>query len=152
MPQGEDRLARARTVLEMEARAIKGLVPTLGEPFERALDLLLACQGHVVVTGIGKAGIIATKISATLASTGTPSFYLHPADGIHGDLGRVRKEDVVLLLSNSGESNEVMNLIGGNPDRRKHKAEADRLKAMLLEWMENVDDPNLESVRIRPVI
>ena len=111
MPQGEDRLARARTVLEMEARAIKGLVPTLGEPFERALDLLLACQGHVVVTGIGKAGIIATKISATLASTGTPSFYLHPADGIHGDLGRVRKEDVVLLLSNSGESNEVMNLI-----------------------------------------
>ncbi|MEE2711726.1 MAG: SIS domain-containing protein, partial [Planctomycetota bacterium] len=111
MPQGEDRLARARTVLEMEARAIKGLVPTLGEPFERALDLLLACQGHVVVTGIGKAGIIATKISATLASTGTPSFYLHPADGIHGDLGRVRKEDVVMLLSNSGESNEVMNLI-----------------------------------------
>ncbi len=111
MPQGENRLARARTVLEMEARAIGDLLPTLGESFERALDLLLACPGHVVVTGIGKAGIIATKISATLASTGTPSFYLHPADGIHGDLGRVRKEDVVLLLSNSGESNEVVTLI-----------------------------------------
>ena len=111
MPQGENRLARARMVLEMEARAIGDLVPTLGESFERALDLLLACPGHVVVTGIGKAGIIAAKISATLASTGTPSFYLHPADGIHGDLGRVRKEDVVLLLSNSGESNEVVALI-----------------------------------------
>lgn len=111
MPQGENRLARARTVLEMEARAIADLAPTLGEAFERTLDLVLACSGRVVVTGIGKAGIIASKISATLASTGTPSFYLHPADGIHGDLGRVRKEDVVILLSNSGESTEVVQLL-----------------------------------------
>ena len=105
------RLARARTVLEMEARAIAALGPTLGPAFEEALDLILACNGHVVLTGIGKAGIIATKISATLASTGTPSFYLHPADGFHGDLGRVRAEDVVILLSNSGESSEVTQLL-----------------------------------------
>ena len=110
-PEPRSRLERARTVLRMEARAIADLVPTLGPDFERTLDLVLACGGRVVVTGIGKAGIIATKISATLASTGTPSFYLHPADACHGDLGRVRKEDVVLLLSNSGESNEVIQLI-----------------------------------------
>jgi len=107
----QPRLARARTVLEMEARAIQDLAPTLGAAFEDALDVILACTGHVVLTGIGKAGIIATKISATLASTGTPSFYVHPAEGFHGDLGRVRAEDVVILLSNSGESSEVTQLL-----------------------------------------
>jgi arabinose-5-phosphate isomerase len=95
----------------MEAKAIAALVPTLGRPFEQALDLIHACAGRVIVSGIGKAGIIGSKISATFASTGTPSFFLHPAEAIHGDLGRVRKEDIILLISNSGSSEEVIRLI-----------------------------------------
>lgn len=106
-----ERLARARQVLEMEARAIAALVPTLGQEFERSLDLILGHQGRVVVSGIGKSGLIGVKISATLASTGTPSFFLHPAEAIHGDLGRVVKEDVAILISNSGETGEVLRLI-----------------------------------------
>ncbi len=111
MPRSEIRLLRARTVLEMEARAISDLVPTLGSSFEAAIDLLLRCEGRVVVSGIGKAGIIGSKISATLASTGTPSFFLHPAEGIHGDLGRLCSSDVAVLLSNSGESMEVLQVV-----------------------------------------
>jgi len=105
------RLAFAREVLEIEARAIADLVPLLGESFDKAVDLVLRCKGRVVVSGIGKAGLIGNKLSATLASTGTPSYALHPAEAIHGDLGRVLAEDVVILLSNSGESKEIIQLI-----------------------------------------
>ena len=95
----------------MEADAILNLIPRVDEHFDAAVNLILACPGRVVLTGMGKSGIIAHKISATLASTGTPSFYLHPAEGIHGDLGMVTADDVVIALSNSGETGEVLNIL-----------------------------------------
>ncbi|MFQ5956830.1 MAG: SIS domain-containing protein [Candidatus Brocadiales bacterium] len=98
----------ARRVLELEARAVGDLVKGLDENFQRAVDIVFNCRGRVVVTGIGKAGIIGQKVSATLASTGTPSYWLHPAEARHGDLGRVVKEDVVLTFSNSGQTEVVL--------------------------------------------
>ncbi len=98
----------ARKVLELEARAVGSLVNRLDENFQRAIDLVFNCSGRVVVTGIGKAGIVGQKVSATLASTGTPSYWLHPAEARHGDLGRVVKEDVVLAFSNSGQTEVVL--------------------------------------------
>ena len=95
----------------MEAEAIRRLIPRLGSSFERAVDLLLRCKGRVVVTGMGKAGIIAQKLSATLASTGTPSLWMHPVEAVHGDLGRVTKEDVLIALSNSGKTPELTQLL-----------------------------------------
>src|SRR5512134_3535122 len=101
----------ARKVLEIESQAIRELIPRLDASFDRAVDLLFACTGRVVVTGMGKSGIIAQKISATLSSTGTPSLYLHPADAIHGDLGQVVKGDVVLAISHGGATDEILALI-----------------------------------------
>ncbi|MBP3264848.1 MAG: KpsF/GutQ family sugar-phosphate isomerase, partial [Acidaminococcaceae bacterium] len=98
-------------VLQMEAEAILDLIPRIDDRFDAAVEMILACQGRVVMTGMGKSGIIAHKISATLASTGTPSFYLHPAEGIHGDLGMVTADDVVIAMSNSGETGEVLNIL-----------------------------------------
>jgi arabinose-5-phosphate isomerase len=104
-------LALARTVLQTEARAILELVDRLDERFERAVRLLLECRGRVIVTGMGKSGIICRKISATLSSTGTPSFFLHPAEAIHGDLGVIQPDDVVVALSHSGETDELLRLL-----------------------------------------
>ena len=101
----------ARKVLEIEAEAIRALIPRLDETFDRAVLVLLATSGRVVVTGMGKSGIIAQKISATLASIGTPSLYLHPADAIHGDLGRIVKGDALLAVSNSGDTGEILALV-----------------------------------------
>jgi arabinose-5-phosphate isomerase len=101
----------ARTVLESEARAIQGVSKHLDARFTAALELLLACPGQVVVTGMGKPGFIAQKISATLASTGVRSIYLHPAEAVHGDLGRVARGDVVLALSNSGATEELVRIL-----------------------------------------
>lgn len=101
----------ARRILRIEAEAIRKLIPRLGPPFEEAVQLLYECKGRVIVSGMGKTGFIAGKISATLASTGTPSLYLHPAEAFHGDLGRVTDEDCVLLLSHSGETEEVVKLL-----------------------------------------
>ena len=98
---------RAKAVLQIEAEAIRRLIPRLGDAFDRTVALLLGCKGRVVVTGMGKAGIIGQKISSTLASTGTPSLWIHPAEAIHGDLGRVTKDDVLVALSNSGETPEL---------------------------------------------
>ena len=105
------RLARAAEVLRLESETIGRLVGQLDERFLAAVDLLLACEGLVVVTGMGKAGLIGAKLSATLASTGTPSIALHPAEALHGDLGRIRSADVLLALSNSGETGEVCALV-----------------------------------------
>jgi arabinose-5-phosphate isomerase len=104
-------LETARRVLEIEAKALSELVERLGEGFERAAEILLDCRGRVVVTGMGKSGIVGQKISATLSSTGTPSFFLHPAEALHGDLGRLVRNDVVLALSYSGESEELLRLL-----------------------------------------
>ena len=101
----------AQKVLQMEAEAILDLIPRIDNHFDAAVEMILACQGRVAMTGMGKSGIIAHKISATLASTGTPSFYLHPAEGIHGDLGMVTSDDVVIAMSNSGETGEVLNIL-----------------------------------------
>jgi arabinose-5-phosphate isomerase len=101
----------ARKVLEVESEAIRELIPRLDESFDRAVALLFACGGRVVVTGMGKSGIIAQKISATLASIGTPSLYLHPADATHGDLGRIVKGDALVAISNSGDTGELLALV-----------------------------------------
>jgi len=101
----------AQKVLQMEAEAILDLIPRVDSHFDAAVEMILQCRGRVVMTGMGKSGIIAHKISATLASTGTPSFYLHPAEGIHGDLGMVTGDDVIIAMSNSGETGEVLNIL-----------------------------------------
>jgi arabinose-5-phosphate isomerase len=110
-PQVSESTDVARRVLETEAQAILGLVPQLDQGFDRAIDLLNACAGRVIVTGMGKSGIIARKLSATLSSTGTPAFFLHPAEAIHGDLGAIRSDDVVIALSYSGETGELVRLL-----------------------------------------
>ncbi|OSM01626.1 putative KpsF/GutQ family protein [Magnetofaba australis IT-1] len=104
-------LEQAREVLILEAEAIRAVADRLDARFEEAVRVLLACQGRVVATGMGKSGLIAQKVAATLASTGTPSLFLHPGDGSHGDLGMVTQQDVVLAFSNSGETEEVLALL-----------------------------------------
>jgi arabinose-5-phosphate isomerase len=101
----------ARRVLEIESRAVADLVARLDESFDRAVELLCACRGRVVLTGLGKSGLVCQKIAATLSSTGTPALFLHPAEALHGDLGMVVSGDVVLFLSNSGETEEVVRLL-----------------------------------------
>lgn len=101
----------ARRVIETEAAAIRALADRLDERFDAAVRLLDACAGRVIVTGMGKSGIISRKIAATLASTGTPAFFLHPAEAVHGDLGVVQDDDVVVALSHSGETSEILRLI-----------------------------------------
>jgi len=101
----------AERVLRIEAEAILGLIPKLDERFEHAVELLRGCAGRVIVTGMGKSGLIGRKIAATLASTGTPAHFLHPAEGVHGDLGMVARGDVVLALSNSGETDEALAIL-----------------------------------------
>ena len=104
-------LQLARKVLQTEAAAILALVDRLDESFERAVRLLLDCRGRVIVTGMGKSGIICRKIAATLSSIGTPAFFLHPAEAIHGDLGVLQSEDVIMALSYSGETEELLRLL-----------------------------------------
>ena len=101
----------ARRVLEIEAKAVLDLTQRIDDGFDRALELLASCTGRVVVTGMGKSGIIAQKIAATLSSTGTPAFFMHPAEAIHGDLGMIVAGDVVLAVSNSGETDELVRLL-----------------------------------------
>lgn len=111
LPDAEETLAYARSVLEAEARAILSVTERLGTSFLQALALLRECSGQVVVTGMGKAGQIGQKLSSTLASTGIRSVFLHPAEAVHGDLGRVARGDVILALSNSGATEELVRLL-----------------------------------------
>lgn len=104
-------LTLARKVLLTEAREIEALASNLDTNFEAAVSLILHCKGRVVVSGIGKSGHIGGKIAATLASTGTPAFFMHPAEASHGDLGMITSDDVVIALSNSGESDEILNIL-----------------------------------------
>ncbi|RPH99089.1 MAG: SIS domain-containing protein, partial [Zetaproteobacteria bacterium] len=106
-----DPLERAARVLAVEAEGILGLRTKLDGNFARAVEILRTTQGKVVVTGMGKSGLIGRKIAATLASTGTPAFFLHPAEGIHGDVGMVHRSDAAIVLSNSGETEEVLRLL-----------------------------------------
>jgi len=122
-------LAEARRVIEAEAQAVAALAERLDASFQKAVELILASKGRVVVTGMGKSGLIGQKIASTMASTGTPAFFLHPAEGIHGDLGMIMTGDVVIAISNSGETEELLRILpvikrlgahlvamSGNPD------------------------------------
>jgi arabinose-5-phosphate isomerase len=104
-------LETARRVLRIEAQAINDLLDRLDESFVRAVDLLVSCKGRVVVTGMGKSGLVGRKISATLSSTGTHSFFLHPADALHGDLGMLASGDALLAITYGGETQEILNLL-----------------------------------------
>lgn len=106
-----DVLELARRTIRTEMQALGELADSLGDAFVRAVSLLLAARGKCIVTGMGKSGLVARKIAATLASTGTPSFFLHPGEAFHGDLGMISKEDVVLALSYSGETDEVLKIV-----------------------------------------
>lgn len=106
-----DIVTRARGILLHEADEIRQLADRIGNAFEAAVNMILHCRGRVVVTGMGKSGHIGGKIAATLASTGTPAFFMHPAEASHGDLGMITAEDVVIALSNSGESDEIINIL-----------------------------------------
>lgn len=107
----QDILTLARETLHKEAEALMHMATELDEQFIGAVDRILACSGKVILTGMGKSGLIGRKIAATLASTGTPSFYLHPGEAFHGDLGMISSEDVVLALSHSGETDEVLKIV-----------------------------------------
>lgn len=104
-------IEEARKVIRIEADALMALADSINGEFERAVRLILATKGRVVVTGMGKSGLIGQKIASTMASTGTPAFFLHPAEGIHGDLGMIMKGDVVIAISNSGETEEVVRIL-----------------------------------------
>ncbi|HEX9024790.1 MAG TPA: KpsF/GutQ family sugar-phosphate isomerase [Geobacteraceae bacterium] len=104
-------LDEAKKVIRIEAEALLALADAINGEFERAVEMILASHGRVVVTGMGKSGLIGQKIASTMASTGTPAFFLHPAEGIHGDLGMIMKGDVVIALSNSGETEEVLRIL-----------------------------------------
>ena len=120
-------LALARKVLRTEADAILGLIDRLDERFARAVVMLRDCKGRVIVTGMGKSGIICRKIAATLSSTGTPAFFLHPAEAIHGDLGMVHRDDVVIALSHSGETGRGAAPARNHPPARGAPHRGDRL-------------------------
>lgn len=107
----EEMLAHAQDVLRLEAEAVLELIPRVDDNFAQAIQMILDCEGRTVITGMGKSGLIGAKMAATMASTGTPSFFLHPAEAIHGDLGMVTCHDVVIALSNSGETGEVLNIL-----------------------------------------
>jgi arabinose-5-phosphate isomerase len=98
----------AKNVLKIEAEAVAALADKLDAGFEKAVEIIYSCKGRVVVTGMGKSGLIGKKIAATLASTGTPAFFMHPAEASHGDLGMVTSDDVILGISNSGETEEIV--------------------------------------------
>lgn len=104
-------IGMAKKVLQTEAQGIARMTQKIGRSFERAVRLMYECEGRVIITGMGKPGFIGRKIAATLASTGTPSMFLHPAEAIHGDLGMVMKQDVIIAISNSGETEEIVRLL-----------------------------------------
>jgi arabinose-5-phosphate isomerase len=108
----------AKKVFEIEAREIANLSNILTVDFEKAVEAILGCRGKLIISGMGKSGIIGKKIAATMASTGTPSFFLHPGEAYHGDLGMIERDDIVLLISNSGETDEVLKVV---PFLKAHK-------------------------------
>lgn len=111
-PTGQDiLLAKARGIVDIEIQALEDLKSQLDEQFVKAVEMIEACPGRVIITGMGKSGLIGKKIAATLSSTGTPSYFLHPAEGSHGDLGTLMKQDIVIAISNSGESPEILNIL-----------------------------------------
>lgn len=111
MPSSQSLIASAKRTITLEQEAISSLLARIDDSFVKACELILACKGRVVVVGMGKSGHIGRKIAATLASTGTPAFFVHPAEASHGDMGMITKDDIVLALSNSGTTNEIVTLL-----------------------------------------
>ena len=111
MKNREHSIRRGREVIRIEAKAVADLEERIDGDFARAVDLLAECRGRVIVTGVGKSGIIARKLVATFNSTGTPAMFLHPSDAVHGDLGMVRQDDAVVCISKSGDTQELQNLV-----------------------------------------
>jgi len=111
MEKASELLAAGRKVLQIEADAVAALGERLDERFVQAVEMILACKGRIVVTGMGKSGLICQKVAATMASTGTPAIFLHPAEGVHGDLGILMKGDIVIAVSNSGETEEITRIL-----------------------------------------
>ena len=111
IPAAEHLLALARRVLAVEADAVLKISARLDGTFAQAVELILACHGRVIVSGIGKSGHIARKIAATMASTGTPAYFVHAAEAVHGDLGMIARDDVLIALSNSGENDELLTIV-----------------------------------------
>ncbi|MFK7817155.1 MAG: SIS domain-containing protein [Planctomycetaceae bacterium] len=112
-----DRIRAAREILQQEADGLKLTANLLDESFSTAVELIVCCRGNVIVTGVGKAGLIGRKITATLSSTGSPAHFMHPTEAVHGDLGCLNPDDIILALSNSGESAELVNLLGSLSER-----------------------------------
>jgi arabinose-5-phosphate isomerase len=110
-PEADRRLAMARRVLRIEADAVAALADQIDGAFAHAIELILSCHGRVIVSGVGKSGHIARKIAATMASTGTPAYFVHAAEAVHGDLGMITRDDVVIAISNSGESDELLTIV-----------------------------------------
>lgn len=104
-------LARARQIIDIEIKGLEDIKAQLNQDFLKAIEIIESCQGRIIITGMGKSGLIGKKIAATLSSTGTPAYFLHPAEGSHGDLGIVMKQDVVIAISNSGETPEILNIL-----------------------------------------
>lgn len=104
-------IEEARRVIRVEAQALSAMADRIDDSFEKAIDLILESTGRVIVSGMGKSGLVGQKIASTMASTGTPAFFLHPAEGIHGDLGMIMKGDVVIAISNSGETDEILKIL-----------------------------------------
>jgi arabinose-5-phosphate isomerase len=104
----------ARRVIRVEALALSAMADRIDASFERAIDLILGSSGRVIVSGMGKSGLVGQKIASTMASTGTPAFFLHPAEGIHGDLGMIMTGDIVIAISNSGETEEILKILPFN--------------------------------------
>ncbi|MDH4584581.1 KpsF/GutQ family sugar-phosphate isomerase [Pseudomonas sp. BN415] len=142
MSQSSDLIKSAQRTIRLEREAIDALLPRIDADFVRACELILACKGRVVVVGMGKSGHVGKKVAATLASTGTPSFFVHPAEASHGDMGMITRDDVVLALSNSGSTAEIVTLLPlikrlgitlisltGNPDSPLAKTAAANLDA-----------------------
>ncbi len=111
VPKSQKCIANGKEVIRIEAKAVQSLVGRIDSSFQKAVNVLMACQGRVIITGMGKSGIIAQKIASTLTSTGTAAFFLHPADGVHGDLGAVMDDDVVICISKSGNTEEILRLM-----------------------------------------
>ncbi|MBA1324501.1 KpsF/GutQ family sugar-phosphate isomerase [Pseudomonas plecoglossicida] len=142
MSQSSELIQSAQRTLRLELEAVEGLLPRIDDNFVKACELILASQGRVVVVGMGKSGHIGNKIAATLASTGTPSFFVHPAEASHGDMGMITRDDVILALSNSGSTAEIVTLLPlikrlgiqlisltGNPDSQLAQAAEANLDA-----------------------
>ena len=105
-------------VIQTEAEAVFALVDRINDQFEKAVSAIISCKGRLVILGVGKSGLIAQKIAATMASTGTPSQFVHPGDAFHGDLGMITKNDIVLIISNSGETHELIQIIPAIKNKR----------------------------------